>query len=147
LQHAGETGEVGLEPILLGIALGGEPQIGDHRVDVVFEFGDFAAGINLDGTSEVALGDGSGDVGNCADLVGEVGGQQVDVVGEVLPSAGNAGYLGLAAKLAVGADFAGYASDFGGEGVELIHHRVDGVLEFEDFSADVDGDLAGKVAA
>ena len=30
---------------------------------------------------------------------------------------------------------------------ELVHHRVDGVLEVEDLALDVDGDLAGEVAA
>jgi hypothetical protein len=28
----------------------------------------------------------------------------------------------------------------------LVHHGVDGVFELEDFSADVDGDLAGKLS-
>ena len=31
--------------------------------------------------------------------------------------------------------------------VELVHHRVDGVLQLEDFAAHVDGDLARQVAA
>ena len=34
-----------------------------------------------------------------------------------------------------------------GEGVELVHHRVDGVLELEDLALHVDGDLARQVAA
>ena len=33
-----------------------------------------------------------------------------------------------------------------GEGVELIDHRVDGLLELEDLAADVDGDLLGQIA-
>ena len=40
----------------------------------------------------------------------------------------DAGHLRLAAELAFGADFAGHAGDFAGEGVELVHHGVDGVL-------------------
>src|SRR5215204_1908551 len=48
----------------------------------------------------------------------------------------------LAAELALGADFARDARHLAGEGVELIDHRVDGVLQFEDFALDVDGDLA-----
>src|SRR5207249_4395880 len=67
--------------------------------------------------------------------------------GEVLPGAGNAGHHGLSSELAVGAHFPGDAADFGGEGVELIDHRVDRVLQLEDFSLDVDGDLAREVAA
>src|SRR5207253_2151702 len=35
---------------------------------------------------------------------------------------------------------------FAGEGVELVHHRVDGVLQLEDFAAHVHGDFLGQVA-
>ena len=35
-------------------------------------------------------------------------------------------HIGLAAELAFGADFAGDAGDFVGEGGELVDHRVDG---------------------
>ena len=57
------------------------------------------------------------------------------------------GTLRLAAELAVGADFAGHARDFGGERVELVHHRVDGVLQLENFALHVHRDLARQVAA
>ena len=53
---------------------------------------------------------------------------------------------GLAAELALGADLAGHAGHLGGEGVELVHHRVDGVLQLEDLAPHVDGDLLGQVA-
>ena len=53
----------------------------------------------------------------------------------------------LTAEFAVGADFASDAGDFGGEGAELIDHRVDGVFQFENFALHVDGDFAGEVAA
>ena len=42
LQHTREAGQVGLEPVLLGIAVCGQPQVVDHGVDVVFKLGDFA---------------------------------------------------------------------------------------------------------
>ena len=42
------------------------------------------------------------------------------------------GTCGLAAELAVGADFAGHAADLAGEGVELIDHRVHGLLELRE---------------
>ena len=42
--------------------------------------------------------------------------------------------LGLAAELAFGADLAGDAGHFGGEGVELVDHRVDGVLQLQDLA-------------
>ena len=36
---------------------------------------------------------------------------------------------GLTAEFTFRADFARHAADFGGERVELVHHRVDGVLQ------------------
>ena len=57
------------------------------------------------------------------------------------------GTCGLAAEFAFGADFARHARDFAGERVELIHHRVDGVLQLENFAFHVDRDLARQVAA
>ena len=44
------------------------------------------------------------------------------------------GHVGLAAELAFGADLAGHARDLGGEGAELVHHRVDGVLQLGDLA-------------
>ncbi len=41
---------------------------------------------------------------------------EVDVVGQVLPRAGDTAHLGLAAELAFGADLARHARDLGGEG-------------------------------
>src|SRR5205085_618134 len=59
---------------------------------------------------------------------------------------GHALDLGLAAELAFGADFTGHTGHFGGEGTELVHHRVDGVFQFQDFALHIDGDLLGQVA-
>src|SRR5262249_21608296 len=67
--------------------------------------------------------------------------------GEVLPGAGDAGHLRLTAELAFSTDFTCNTRHLAGEGVELVHHGVDGVLELEDLAFHVDGDLAGEVAA
>ena len=72
---------------------------------------------------------------------------RVDAVGQVLPGAGHAAHVGLPAEPPLGADLARHARHFGGEGVELIDHRVDGFLQLQDLAADVDGDLLGEVAA
>src|SRR5213075_143361 len=56
----------------------------------------------------------------------------VHVVGEVLPGAGHAAHLRLPAELPFHAHFARHAHHFRGEGVELIDHGVDGVLQLED---------------
>src|SRR5204862_426975 len=95
---------------------------------------------------EVAAGDGLGDVGDVADLAGQVGGHEVHVVGEVLPRAGDAAHVGLTAELALGAHLSGDARHLGGERVQLVHHDVERVLQLEDLALHVDGDLLGQVA-
>ncbi len=45
-------------------------------------------------------------VGDVTHLAGQVAGHRVNVVGEILPGAGDARHLGLAAELAFGADLA-----------------------------------------
>src|SRR5205085_370278 len=53
--------------------------------------------------------------------------------------------LGLPTQLALGPHLASDAGDLGGERVELIHHRVDGVLQLENLTLHVDGNLLGQV--
>ena len=138
---SGEAGQVGLEPVLLGVAVRGEPQVVDHRVDVVFELGHFAAGFHLDGTRQVALGHGGCHFGNGAHLVGQVVGQQVDVAGEILPRSGGAGHVGLTAETAFHADFASHGGHLVGEGGQRVGHVVDGLGQRGDFALGVHGEL------
>src|SRR5207249_9696336 len=102
----------------------------------------------LDGVPifEVAIGDGGGDVGDVAHLVGQVIGHRVDAVGEVLPGAGDAFDLGLPAQPPLGAYFSCDPGYFRGEGVKLIHHGVDGVFQLQYLAAYFDGDLLGEVS-
>ena len=95
---------------------------------------------------EVALGHRGRHLGDGAHLVGEVGGQLVDVVGQVLPDPADLLRLRLAAELALDADLAGDAGHLAGERVELVDHRVDGVLQLEELALDVDRDLLAQVA-
>src|ERR1700730_13111153 len=134
LQHVGEAGEVGLEPVLLGIDVGGEPKVANHRIDVVLELRHFAARVDLDRAGEVALGHRGRDFGNGANLRGQVRRQQIDVAGEVLPGAGGTGHVGLAAEPSLDADFAGDARDMIGERRQGLGHVVDGVGKRCDFA-------------
>src|SRR6202030_1269657 len=77
----------------------------------------------------------------------EVRGEQIDVVGQVLPGPRDAGDDGLPAQPAVGADLARHPGDLGGERAELLDHRVERVLEQQDLAADVDRDLLRQIAA
>ena len=83
----------------------------DRRVDRVLELEDLALDVDGDLLRQVAVGDGRRDLGDVPHLAGQVAGHQVDVVGQVLPGAGDALDLGLAAELALGADLAGDAGD------------------------------------
>ena len=106
----------------------------------------FAADVDRDFFGQVAVGHSDGDFRDVADLGGQIAGHEVDTVGQVLPGAGDALDHGLTAELAFGADFAGDAGHFGGEGAQLIDHGVDGVFELENFAFDVDRDFLRQVA-
>src|SRR5205823_5281134 len=116
------------------------------HVDGVLQLEDFPLGIDRDLAGQVAAGHGRGHVGDVAHLAGQVAGHEVDVVGQVFPYAGHARHHGLAAQLALRTHLAGHARHFRGERPQLVHHRVDGVLELEEFAADVHGDLLRQVA-
>ena len=146
LEHAAELGEVGLEPVLLGVLLRGVLQVADHFVDGVLEGGHFALGLDRDGPRQVALGDGGGHFGDGAHLRGQVGGELVDVLGQALPGAGSAGHLGLAAELAFDADLAGHGGHLIGEGGQRVDHAVDGVGQVGDFALGFDRQLLLQVA-
>src|SRR5207249_4679666 len=92
-------------------------------------------------------GDRGRDLGDVPHLPGQVRRHEVDVVREVLPGAGDAGHHRLSAELAVGTDFTRDARHLRGERVELVDHRVDGVLELEDLAFDVHAGLALEFAA
>src|SRR5207253_1945888 len=62
----------------------------DLRVYGFLQLEDFAAHVGGDLLGEVAVGDGDGDVGDVAHLVGEVAGHQIDALGQVLPHAAGA---------------------------------------------------------
>src|SRR5207248_739794 len=55
-------------------------------------------------------------------------------------------HVGLPTQAALGTDLACHAGDFRGEGVQLVDHAVDGVLQLEDLAADFDGDLIGRAS-
>src|SRR5207247_2042291 len=95
---------------------------------------------------EVTLLDRGRDLGDVADLAGQVAGHDVHVVGQVLPDAADALHLGLTAEVAFGAHLAGDTRDLVAERIELVDHSIDGVLELEDLPPHIDGDLLREVA-
>src|SRR5262249_26171851 len=100
-----------------------------HGINDVLDLKNLAAHVHGELLCQVAGGDCGGDLGDVAQLHRQIAGHQIHVVREVLPGAGDALDVGLAAQLPFRTDFAGDAGDFGGEGAELVHHGVDGVLQ------------------
>ena len=134
---------------LLGDAghLGGErAELVDHRVDRRLELGHLALRVDGDLLREVALRDRGRDVGDRAHLARQVAGEQVDVVGEAAPRAGDALHLRLAAEDPLGADLARDARHLVGERGELVDHRVDRRGELGDLALRLDRDLLRQVA-
>ena len=114
---------------------------------VSFEFEDFALNIDRDLAGQIASGDGGGHLGNIADLGRQVSGHGVNRVGKILPRTGYAYNHGLAAQFAVSAYLTSDARYFGGERAQLVHHGVDCFFKLENFSAHIDGNLSGEIAA
>src|SRR5207245_1269989 len=150
LPGAGGSRDIGLTaqpPIGADLAghardLAGEVvQLVHHGVDRVLELQDLAPDVNRDLLGQVAAGYRGRDFGDVAHLAGEVAGHQVNVVGEIFPGARHADHVGLAAQLALGPHLARHPGHLGGEGVELVDHGVDGVLQLQDLAAYVDRDL------
>src|SRR5205085_96704 len=118
----------------------------DHRIDRALQLQYLSARVGRDLARQVSVCDCGGDVGDISYLPRQVTGHRVYAVGEVLARCGGTADIGLAAQGAIGAYFAGDARNFRGEGVELIDHRVDRILQLQDFAFGVRGNLLGKVA-
>src|SRR5207253_3211000 len=127
--HVGLTAEPSFGAHLTGYArhlVGEGVELVDHGVDGVLELEDLAPDVDRDLLRQVAVGDSGGDLGDVADLAGSLAGAQVLVVGQVLPDAPHAPYVGLTAELALGAHLARHARDLTGERIELADHGVHG---------------------
>ena len=74
-------------------------------------------------------------------LAGQVAGHEVHVVGQIFPGAADPRNLRLPAKLSFRTDFARHASYFARERVQLVHHRINGVFQLQNFTLHVHRDL------
>ena len=101
---------------------------------VIFSSRISPAGVHGDLLRQVALRHRRGHLGDVAHLAGQVGRHVVHVVGQVPPGAGDALHLRLTAELALGAHLAGHPGHLVGERRQLVHHRVDGVLQLQDLA-------------
>ena len=97
----------------------------DHRVDGFLELENLAVDIDGDFLGEIAVGHCDGYLGNVADLVGQVAGHRVDVVGQIFPCASHARHLRLTPQLAFGPHLARHAGDLRRKDAQLADHGVD----------------------
>ena len=119
----------------------------DHGVDGVLQRQDLTPDVHRDLLREVAVGDRGGHLRDVAHLIRQVPGEDVDVVGQVLPGSAHTLHVRLAPELSLGAHFARDPRHFSGEGAQLIHHLVDGLFQLEDLALRRNADLARQVAA
>src|SRR5262249_30375277 len=99
-----------------------------HRIDGVFQFENLAAHINGDLSGEIAFGHRGGNASDVTDLRSEVRSHRIDGIRQVFPRAGDSANISLPAELTFRSHLARHARDFAGEGTELVHHNIDGVL-------------------
>ena len=134
LQHPGEAGQVGFQPVLLSVFLGGVLEIQNHLVDVVFQRGHLALGFHGDRSRQIALGHRRRNFRDGSHLIGEIGREAVYVIGQIPPRAGGAGNVGLTAELALDADLARDRGHLVRKSCQRVSHVVDSVREFGDFA-------------
>src|SRR4029077_12575324 len=119
----------------------------DHRVESFFQLQNLTAYVHGNLARKVAAGDCRSDLSDVAALPGQVAGHEVHVVGQVLPRSTDTRNLRLAPQFSFRAHFARHTRHFAREGVQLIHHGVDGVFQFENLALHIDGDLARQIAS
>ena len=143
------TAEPPLRSHFLGDArhlVGEDTQLLHHRVDGVFEVQHLPAHLDRDLLRQITIGDGRRHQRDVANLIREVRRHEVHVVGEILPCTAHALHARLAAENAFGAHLARHARHLARECRELVHHRVDRVLERQDLALGLDRDLPRQVA-
>ena len=86
-------------------------------------------------------------LGYTAYLAGKVGCHHVHRVCKVLPCTCHTFYFGLAAQFTFGTHFTSHTCYFECEGVELVHHGIDGVLQVKYFSFHIYRYLLREVTA
>ena len=85
-------------------------------------------------------------LGDVAGLGGQILGPQVHVVHQSFQVPPTPPSFRLAPHLAFRAAFARHAGDFRGKRLQLVHHHVDSVLQFEDLTLALHRDFLGEVA-
>src|SRR6185436_6095309 len=121
-------------------------QLVHHGVDGVLEFEDLTFYVYRDLLGKIAVGHRGGNVGDVADLAGEIAGHKIYVISQVFPRSRHTDHLRLTAKSSFGTDFARHTRNLRSERAKLVHHRIDRVLQLQDLAFNVDRDFLGEIA-
>ena len=117
-----------------------------HVVDGIGQLGNFALGFDCQLAFQIAVGHCGNDAGDAAHLISQVACHRIHIVGQVFPGSCDSAHIRLAAELSFGADFTRHAGHFRSERVQLIDHRVNGVLQFQNLTLHVDRDLLREIS-
>ncbi|MNC19099.1 hypothetical protein D3C75_670250 [compost metagenome] len=101
----------------------------DHIVDCIRQLGDFAFGFHSQFLLQVTVRYRRYDLGDSAHLIRQVGRHNINVVGEVFPDPPHTADLGLSAQFTVRTNLTRHTRNLRGERIQLIHHRIDCVLQ------------------
>jgi hypothetical protein len=131
LAEAGELGEVGLEPVLLGVLGGRVLEVADHLVHAVLERRDLARRLDGDRPERSPVVTAVATSARARIWVVRLAASRLTL------SSGRSrsprpGHAGLAAELALDPDLAGDGRDLVGEDRQRVDHRVDRVGELGD---------------
>src|SRR6185437_12142368 len=120
-------------------------QLVHHRIDRILELQNLTLHVHRDLTAQVTVGHRRGHLGDVAHLRGQVTRHLIHGIGEVLPGSAYPRYVGLATQLTFRSHITGHTRYFGTKRVQLVHHRIDRILQLQDLSFYVHRDLATKV--
>ena len=108
----------------------------------VLQLQNFALDIHGNFLGQISVRNGCRYVCDVAHLVRQIACHEVHAVGQIFPGSRDTVHFRLSAQFSFGTHFARHTRHFRSERIQLVHHRVDGVLQFENFAFDVDRDLS-----
>ena len=113
----------------------------DHRINGVFQTQNLPAYIDGDCLRQVALRNCGRDFSDVTYLSCKITCHRIDAVSQILPRTRDTFHIGLATEFPFRAYLTCHPGHFRCKRTQLIHHRINRVLQFENFTFHVDGDL------
>ena len=116
-----------------------------HGVERVLQFENFALYVHRNFFRQVTARHCCRHRCDVTHLAGEVGRHRVDVIGQIFPRTRYARHHRLPTERTLGADLTRHAAHLKGEAVQLVHHGIDGIFQFQNFAAHRHGNFLRQV--